>query len=153
MTKPTNSADSATRVKAFRERLAGSSYRRVEAYVSTDEKALLDSVKEEMGVTSDVAVAGLLRMGLDAYANGKAAVVAQATPEVATAQSNSLQAQASIQALNFCGSMPETAFRSNVHGAVCAAAASAPTATPALATNQINPIAQFFKSRKETKNA
>jgi hypothetical protein len=152
MTKPTNPADSATRVKAFRERLAGSSYRRVEAYVSTDEKALLDSVKEELGVTSDVAIAGLLRMGLDAYANGKTATATPATPVIpamAIAQCSSLQAQASIQALNFCGSMPEHALRSNTIGAACAAAEPAPTA----ASIQTNPIAQFFKSRKETKNA
>ena len=153
MTTPTNPADSATRVKAFRERLAGSSYRRVEAYVSTDEKALLDSVKEEMGVTSDVAVAGLLRMGLDAYANSKAAAVTQAMPEMATAQSSSLQAQASIQTLNFCASVPETSIRSNALGAMCAVAACAPVEAPAVTTNQTNPIAQFFKSRKKTKNA
>ncbi|KWU24716.1 hypothetical protein [Burkholderia cenocepacia] len=148
MSKATNPADSATRVKAFRERLAGSSYRRVEAYVSTEEKAQLDSVKEELGVTSDVAIAGLLRMGLEAYVSSKATTSAKPAP-VAYAQASSMLSNASGAALDLCGSLQEHSLRSSAIGG----ALSAPVAPLAETTNQPNPIAQFFKSRKETKNA
>lgn len=143
MNKPNTPADSATRVKAFRERLAGSSYRRVEAYVTTDEKAQLDSVKQELGVTGDVAVAGLLRIGLEAYANSR-------KPPIAGAQAASLSSSPALQALNFCGSLAEPSFQ-------CAANSAQPLVMPAAAApdadnNPPNPIAQFFKSRKETKH-
>lgn len=142
MNKPNTSADSATRVKAFRERLAGSSYRRVEAYVTTDEKSQLDSVKQELGVTGDVAVAGLLRMGLEAYANSK-------KPLIASAQAASLSASPVLQALNFCGSLAEPSFQCAVNSAPPTVL---PTAAPVTDNTQPNPIAQFFKSRKETKH-
>lgn len=140
MSKTNNPADSATRVKAFRERLADGSYRRVEAYITDEEKARLESVKTELGVTSDVAVAGLLRMGLEAYANS------QATTEVASAQSLCLTAAVAgaLQgnSMNFCGSMPEMSLM-----AFGASAPLHPGSEPPAADN--NPIARFFQSRSK----
>lgn len=143
MNKPNTPADSATRVKAFRERLTGSSYRRVEAYVTSDEKAQLDSVKQELGVTGDVAVAGLLRMGLEAYANSR-------KPLTASAQAASLSASPVLQAMNFCGSLAEPSFHCAVNSAQSVALSAA--AVPVADNTPPNPIAQFFRSRKETKH-
>lgn len=63
-----SSNTSATRVKAYRSRLSKENLRRVEAYVSSDEKALIDLVRSAQNTTADGAVAGLVRLGLSAYA-------------------------------------------------------------------------------------
>ena len=50
-------SNSASRVKAFRSRMTGQ-FRRVEAYVTDAEKLEIDKVKQQLGVTTDIAVAG-----------------------------------------------------------------------------------------------
>lgn len=67
MSKKDDTNSTATRVKAFRDRLASSSYKRVEGYITAEEKVRIDAVKTQLGVTTDIAVAGLLRMGLEQF--------------------------------------------------------------------------------------
>lgn len=64
---------SASRVKAFRSRLTGQ-FKRVEAYVTEEEKRQIEAVKATLGVTTDVAVAGLVRLGLEQYQKEASAV-------------------------------------------------------------------------------
>lgn len=66
---------SASRVKAFRSRLTGQ-FKRVEAYVTEEEKRQIEAVKATLGVTTDVAVAGLVRLGLEQYQKEASAVSA-----------------------------------------------------------------------------
>jgi hypothetical protein len=67
MSKKEDGTSTATRVKAFRDRLSSNSYKRVEGYVTSEEKARVDAVKAQLGVTTDIAVAGLVRMGLEQF--------------------------------------------------------------------------------------
>ena len=63
---------SSERVRAFRSRLAEGDFRRVQGYIPGDDKARLDRLRAELGVTADAAVAGLLRLGLSAYEEARA---------------------------------------------------------------------------------
>ena len=81
---------SASRVKAFRSRLTGQ-FKRVEAYVTEEEKRQIEAVKATLGVTTDVAVAGLVRLGLEQYQKEASAVGAVSS---VSAQSQSCAAPA-----------------------------------------------------------
>ncbi|MNR71482.1 hypothetical protein D3C71_21080 [compost metagenome] len=148
--------DATNRVRAFRERLAEDSYRRVEGYVAEDEKARIETVKKDLGVTMDVAVAGLLRLGLQAYeqACGPRASAVQAHPRLdlaitgsslqgPVAQCNSVAAAVPL----FAGaSSPALLFAANEQAAVSQAVAC-PAPLPSASASE-SPIAHFFQRRK-----
>lgn len=116
---------SSTRVKAFRTRL-GEQYKRVEAYITESEKAQVQAIREQQGCTMDVAIAGLIRLGLAQYEVAQAPATTQANP---------------ARALN-AGAFSGALCASASSGAACREAAVPPKA--------YNPIAQFFKARSET---
>jgi hypothetical protein len=172
MSKKDDSPSTAVRVKAFRDRLSSSSYKRVEGYVTADEKARVDAVKAQLGVTTDVAVAGLLRMGLEQYEK----TLTTPVPDVLfTAEMETCSAQAPVvtQGLGMLGG--DMAYLNGMSGDLrsltsnsvsafaISANACAQNAAPvgldatysvsATQDNDNNPIARFFKHRKEMNNA
>ncbi len=80
MTESRMALECSDRVKAFRTRLSESQFKRVEAYVTTEEKAQIDSIKAKLGTTSDVAVAGLIRLGLVTFNNNLSGTKTHGTP-------------------------------------------------------------------------
>lgn len=129
---------SATRVKAFRERL-DSQFKRVEAYVTEEEKARIQAVRSQEQVTADVAVAGLIRLGLERYA-----------------ELQSFAATSSVLAEN---AETSTFASSALTGAVVQPAVlesslqyASKLAAPVTASPLENPVARFFKNRKEIVN-
>ena len=168
MSRKSDGASTAQRVKAFRERLSVGSYKRVEGYITAEEKARIDAVKTEMGVTTDVAVAGLLRMGLEQFEQSRTAAVPQVlfTAEMETYGQQSpvmsqgvgmlaggIDAQTAVSAnlmsftsANACASLSDS------HAVLLNAAPVSVNAAYAAAVdhdNDNNPIARFFKHRKE----
>lgn len=144
MSADSDAGSSASRVKAFRSRLTGQ-YKRVEAYVTEDEKSAIEGVKASLGVTTDAAVAGLLRLGLERFEQerstlrGSGLVVSGASAELAGASESALVALSAAQASSgFCSSQAAMSLPLPSTGSVLSA--SAPD----------NPIARFFKNRKET---
>lgn len=139
---PSNSAE---RVKAFRDRL-DSQFKRVEAYVTEEEKLQIQAVRVHEGVTMDVAVAGLVRLGLEHYETLRALEQQAVQPKAP---------------LNLCGALGG-AVESMAFGAAAnirsvetsrLIAASASQATAFTAPEQAdNPVARFFKKRKEILN-
>lgn len=117
-------SDSKLRVKAYRSRLATSSFSRVEAYVTAEEKSKIDAVKTSLGVNSDIAVAGLIRLGLEQFSH-RNQLLSNISPDdlnsTETAQSFIAQSASA-----FSGARIKTNF---------------------IATE--NPIAKFFKKRTE----
>lgn len=157
-----NPASSSVRVKAFRERLS-SQFKRVEAYVTEDEKTRIQAVRTQENVTADVAVAGLLRLGLERYeelrtqgsasaeygASSGAFVLGGAVSASASAHlGRSLDAalfaaSASASGASFSGAMQPTSVSAS-------AALKAPA--PATTSPADSPVARFFKNRKEIVN-
>lgn len=139
-------SSSVERVKAYRERL-GSDFKRVEAYVTQDERERIRRVKEAQGATMDVAVAGLLRLGLELY---ESRLAERAAPASVTAVG---LAPTVVGAANACEGMsaPLRAFSQ------CAVPSSSLSSVNHLATVQgtsvDSPISQFFRERKEFLNA
>lgn len=121
---------SSARVRAFRTRL-GAEYKRVEAYITDEEKALAQAIQKQQGCTMDTAIAGLIRLGLAHYE-------AVSSPEVSSPSGVGKAEQA------FTGSSPISALS--------AAASPCPVPRQDTATTHVahNPIAQFFKARSET---
>jgi hypothetical protein len=166
MKKKDDAATSAMRVKAFRERLSEGSYKRVEGYITREEKARIDALKAELGVTTDVAIAGLLRMGLEQYENrtglaeGAALVTAQmeAPKEFPPLATQGFSMLSNNNDASFGAAASLVTFTTNA----VAASNSAPGVHPVVAHNfaalqstnydDNNPIARFFKSRKEITN-
>ena len=156
-----NQLSSSVRVKAFRDRLS-SQFKRVEAYVTEDEKTRIQAVRAQENVTADVAVAGLLRLGLERYDElraqagastqaiasveafvlGGAAMEPQARALDAALFSASASASASAGA-SFSGAMPTSS--TSVRAALNAAA-------PVTTSPADSPVARFFKNRKEIIN-
>ncbi len=150
---------SASRVKAFRTRLNGQ-FKRVEAYITEGEKSAIEQVKSELGVTTDVAVAGLLRMGLERFQEQRsasnAAPRAVGATEVRASESLTFSASAS---LDVCGALSAPAAMSTraLSAPVALMASRSPksvsSSPPVLASlaqsSDDNPIARFFKNRKE----
>ena len=172
MSKKDDTTSTAPRVKAFRDRLASSSYKRVEGYITSEEKARIDAIKTQLGVTTDVAVAGLLRMGLERYekeSTEPAQTVTLAAQACAQPSAQSLTSSliaggashlcAEVSALN--------GFPADLMSFTCAASPSVLEGVQTVALNQAsvsltsnssyqaaqdndnNPISRFFKSRKE----
>jgi len=154
-----NQLSSSVRVKAFRDRLS-SQFKRVEAYVTEDEKTRIQAVRAQENVTADVAVAGLLRLGLERYdelraqagastqtiASVEAFVLGGAAMEpqarALDAALFSASASASVGA-SFSGAMPTSS--TSVRAALTAAA-------PVTTSPADSPVARFFKNRKEIIN-
>lgn len=111
-----------SRVQAFRERLTGQ-YKRVEAYVTEEERARIQQVKDAQGVTTDIAVAGLIRLGLMHY---EQTALAELAPPAAPARAVAATKPA-LMALSGALSIANSV--------------GAPSAE--------SPIATFFKHRKE----
>lgn len=138
---------SSTRVQEFRQRLA-EDFARVEGYVLTEENAEIKRVMAEQQVSKDVAVAGLVRMGLRAYRD-------------------SVQAEQKSRESTVCmGISPLQAFGAN-GGAVanslsvsgqdfltCTLSASnSALALPATSpSTDARSLSQFFRSRQEILN-
>ncbi len=142
MSSDSEYGSSASRVKAFRSRLAGQ-YKRVEAYVTEGEKSAIDDVKAALGVTTDVAVAGLLRLGLERFEQERVALASKAPQEVSAVGVSSRSFAAPTAAL--------AASQESVGLCSPQAAVSLPPEFPVLmSSSQDNPIARFFKNRKET---
>lgn len=189
---------SASRVKAFRSRLSGQ-FKRVEAYVTEEEKAQIEEVKATLGVTTDVAVAGLVRLGLAQFQNQSASTPvcalavqgalesanAPAAPASAVAvgawmaaettlarapqspQSRAVGASASLYegvsaSLSASGAarslrsvaLRDSAAARDVSAAPLFASMGSPLGaqepvTKSSSEGDANPIAQFFKNRKE----
>lgn len=157
---------SASRVKAFRTRLS-SQFKRVEAYVTEGEKVAIEQVKAELGVTTDVAVAGLLRMGLERFEAERSAL--QASAGGASASSVQSEALTACASLDVCGALSTpthsapallasvapsmkavSVLRSlEVTRSPRAAAPSQPELSALSQRPEDNPIARFFKNRKE----
>ncbi|VTU42294.1 MULTISPECIES: hypothetical protein [unclassified Variovorax] len=134
---PPEPLEPAERTKAFRSRLAESSFRRVEGYIASDEKERVDRVRQELQVTSDVAVAGLVRLGLSAY---ESAMRQGPGASLQTTSSDWLAASGGVQGA--CAHSAQANFPTTPSAA-----------SPELVHTPANPIAQFFKSRKETHRA
>ncbi len=148
------SAPSASRVKAFRSRLS-EQFRRVEAYVTDEEKSKVDAVKAELGVTTDVAVAGLIRLGLAEYERQSEAARLQ---DAASSHAACASAAPAARSLSVCGArLPVTAMASLAAPAdfelsrmqAAAALKGHPVGTAVDKSDGTNPIARFFKTRKE----
>lgn len=151
---------SASRVKAFRSRLTGQ-FKRVEAYVTEEEKRQIEAVKATLGVTTDVAVAGLVRLGLEQYQKEASAVRAVSSVNGTGMRSMALSAWESVGA---CAS-PSAGLSQDAAplqlAQVCAHNTSGPVLqakAPAVqeqetvtnaASREVNPIARFFQNRKE----
>ena len=165
MTKNEYSSGTSARVKAFRDRLSDSSFKRVEAYVTTEEKSRIEAVKTDLGVTTDVAVAGLLRMGLEQYANGRDSSVCDC-PQAVTGPSVEVAAHSgvfgSVSLGTFLGNA-EPGANAQLGSCVNSLSSlnlnaitptpvklSAAQAAPSIDNSDNNPIARFFKHRKET---
>lgn len=147
---PTNSAE---RVKAFRERL-DSQFKRVEAYVTEDEKSRIQAVRTQEAVTMDIAVAGLVRLGLERY------------EELRAQESSSAAAPKGLFMLSGAvGSALESApfatgaglLRASASASASASATDASitcVAAPLVTSSEPaeNPVARFFKKRKEIIN-
>jgi hypothetical protein len=168
MSKKDDTTSTAPRVKAFRDRLASSSYKRVEGYITSEEKARIDAVKTQLGVTTDVAVAGLLRMGLERYekeSTEPAQTVMPAAQAPAQSLTSSLMASG---ATHLCAEVSAmNGFPGDLMSFTCAASPSVLEGVQTVALNQAsvslisnssyqaaqdndnNPISRFFKSRKE----
>lgn len=147
---PTNSAE---RVKAFRERL-DSQFKRVEAYVTEDEKTRIQSIRTQEAVTMDIAVAGLVRLGLERYEELRAQESsAPATPKGLFMLSGAVG-----------GALESAPFAASAGSLRASARASASgtsaghlitsNATPLGTSSEPmeNPVARFFKKRKEIIN-
>jgi len=146
---PTNSAE---RVKAFRERL-DSQFKRVETYVTEDEKTRIQAIRTQESVTMDIAVAGLVRLGLEKY-------------EELRAQESSVLASANVRPTltgAVAGPLDAPLFNASASAgilcttATCLSMAEAPgtsTAESFVTTSEPldSPVARFFKKRKEIIN-
>lgn len=174
----TDNSSSKHRVKAFRTRLTDQ-FKRVETYVTEQEKEQIEEVKAELGVTSDVAVAGLLRMGLAQYRTERSQSASHAqnsgrslsaagliscsadqafrSISVAQASSNSLKTQEESVVHATWESNDGQASVRGVSTGISAKNAndtlSSASQLPSLSqeTND-NPISRFFKTRKELRN-
>lgn len=139
-TLTTTSASSAARVQDFRHRMA-EHFSRVEGFVLSAENAGISRVMVEQGVTKDVAVAGLVRLGLSVYESARTE-----QPPGATICLNQLAASAGLRYAEARSGRVET---------VSALAASTPSgqvnavASSAIVGSSTDAIASFFKTRKE----
>jgi hypothetical protein len=141
---PSNSAE---RVKAFRDRL-DSQFKRVEAYVTEEEKTRIQAVRAHEGVTMDVAVAGLVRLGLEHYEALRAQEQQVAQPKTALNLCGALGGAA--EAVAFGATAGASARGAAAPGLI---AASVSLASAVAAPEQAdNPVARFFKKRKEILN-
>jgi hypothetical protein len=149
---PTNSAE---RVKAFRERL-DSQFKRVEAYVTEDEKSRIQAVRTQEAVTMDIAVAGLVRLGLERYEELRAQ---DATAPTGPLSKGPFMLSGAVGAA--LEATPFTAGAASLNGFVGASASAFSTQSLSerdashLVTSSEpaeNPVARFFKKRKEIIN-
>ena len=139
-----NARGPAERVKAFRERLDGR-FKRIESYVTEEEKSRVQAVREREGVTMDNAVAGLVRLGLERYEElaRSGTPVTAATPADASS-AMSLAAQPGFACLS--GAL-------NQAQATCGVSTlnlrSATGMDPQACAPAESPVARFFRTRKE----
>ena len=138
---PRTSASSSSRVQEFRHRLADN-FSRVEGYVLTAENAEIARVMKEQGVSKDVAVAGLVRLGLSAYR--------AATPAEQPTQHSPLARTASAGLLRGIGTEVMAGAASSLNSAVMANSVSfaMPTTTPSEPPSPAA-LSKFFRSRRE----
>jgi hypothetical protein len=147
---PTNSAE---RVKAFRERL-DSQFKRVETYVTEDEKSRIQAVRTQEAVTMDIAVAGLVRLGLERYEElrqqeASASVTTKTPFMLSGAAAGALEPAPFVASAAFlCGAVSASAGASASETSIKCASAPLVTASEPLD----NPVARFFKKRKEIIN-
>lgn len=125
------------RVRAFRERV-GNDYKRVEGYITSGEKAEVEALKRELGLSTDTAVAGLIRLGLSAYALSNSAALNE-TPGLSAAP---LYAGCALDLPDLNVASPSGFATNSVSPTGASGAASQPA-------GDSNPIRQFFQSRKE----
>jgi len=151
--KQDTATNSAERVKAFRERL-DSQFKRVEAYVTEDEKSRIQTVRTQEAVTMDIAVAGLVRLGLERYEElreheASLSTTAKRPLMLSGAVGSALEsAPFAASAAFLCGAVSASAGASAAETSIQCASASLVTASEPME----NPVARFFKKRKEIIN-
>ena len=142
----------AERVKAFRERLDGR-FKRIESYVTEEEKSRVQAVREREGVTMDIAVAGLVRLGLERYEElvrgsaltpAAAPVAASSAASVAASSVMSLQAREDLSCLS--GALNQAQATRGVSTLTLRSAAGM---DPQPCAPAESPVARFFRTRKE----